>query len=295
MERNENPLGLKLFSAECGKGKFDFLQVPLQLLFEPAFKALDFGSIILYSLILRRINLSAENYKDFSDDNGNLYIIYTIDQICEHLNCSNKTAINALNKLEKVGLIKKARQGLTKPNIIYVYDFSTVHFKKCKNYTSESVDTTFQEMKILHSNYKDNNYIDYNEIYNKNDGWIDRNSIEKIVKNNIAYDSIINHPIKGNNYYRADIIDEICDIIIDTLCSNKLTFPIGGANLPARNVKDVLLKLNYFHIYAFLERINKTYTEKPHMRDYVLTALYDIVTTENISSLSSAKADGTIP
>lgn len=145
MERNENPLGLKLFSAECGKGKFDFLQVPLQLLFEPAFKALDFGSIILYSLILRRINLSAENYKDFSDDNGNLYIIYTIDQICEHLNCSNKTAINALNKLEKVGLIKKARQGLNKPNIIYVYDFSTfhsVHFKKCRFYTSRNENCT---------------------------------------------------------------------------------------------------------------------------------------------------------
>ncbi len=294
---NENPLGLKLFSAECGKGKFDFLQIPLQLLTNPAFESLSYGAVILYGFILRRVNISIVNHEKYSDDNGNIYIIYQIDQICNDLNCSPKSAVKFLSSLETNGLVKKVKQGLTKPNVIYPYDFSTmpVQSLNCKKYNSGIVESTILELEKVQCSYIDNSNIDSSQINNINDGWIDRDEIEKIIKNNIGYNFIINHPIKGNNYYRQDILDEICTILIDTLCCNRPTIRISGSDLPAENVKDVLRQLNSFHIVTFLNNINNTYTEKLHLKDYVLTALYDIVKTENISALSQCKSAGTIP
>lgn len=63
------------------------------------------------------------------------------------LNKSNKTAVKILNELDSntggIGLIERKRQGLGKPNIIYVKDFMSIFKSECNNYTSE--------MKNLHS------------------------------------------------------------------------------------------------------------------------------------------------
>ena len=70
-----------------------------------------------------------------------MYIICTIEEIMEDMNCGNKKAIQLLSDLEdKVGLIERKRQGLGKPNLIYVKNFisvdSPVEFPKVKDTTS---------------------------------------------------------------------------------------------------------------------------------------------------------------
>lgn len=88
------------------------------------------------------------------------------------LNKSNKTAVKILNELDAntkgIGLIERKRQGLGKPNIIYVKDFMSVFRSECKNYTSEvknlhsgNVETTLQEVKNLHSSNTNINKPDY--------------------------------------------------------------------------------------------------------------------------------------
>ena len=163
-----------------------------------------------------------------------------------------------------------------------------------------TVNPQAENQKQLNTNKsKINNVLNNNQSITDecNSPYYERQAYEQLIKENIDYDSIINSQLKpkGNLYYTKDIIDEVYSIIIDTLCCAKATIRIGGSELPAETVKDVLLKLNYVHIHIFFERMNNTYTKKTHMKNYVLSALYDIVITENISALSECKADGTIP
>lgn len=144
--------------------RYDFYLIPKLIIDHEAFDGIDYGAKLLYSLMLSRASLSATNAQDFTDEGGNLYIIYTVEQVMENMRCSNKTAIKMIKQLDDIGLIEKKRQGQGKPSIIYVKDFATVHFKKCKKYISRSEDSTLQEVHNLHPSYNDFNNTDF--IYN---------------------------------------------------------------------------------------------------------------------------------
>ena len=56
-----------------------------------------------------------------------------IEQIMQEMNCSNKKAVTMLSELEKkVALFEKKRQGLGKPNLIYVKNFFTANQPDCE-------------------------------------------------------------------------------------------------------------------------------------------------------------------
>ena len=71
---------------------------------------------------------------------GRVYIIFSIEDIMTSMGCANQKAAKLLYELEsKCSLIERKRQGLGKPNLIYVKNFVTPsesHFKKCENHDS---------------------------------------------------------------------------------------------------------------------------------------------------------------
>lgn len=76
-------------------------------------------SKILYMILLDRTRLSQRN-SQWQDRSGNVFVYYRIDKLAAELH-KGKTAIeNALSILEKQGLIRRVRQGIGKPNRIYV-------------------------------------------------------------------------------------------------------------------------------------------------------------------------------
>jgi len=120
-----------------------FLQLPLMLLRDEKFKELSDGAKILYSLFLNRTSLSRKN--NWADENGHVYIIYTIEEITEDLNCWEKKAVKAVRELKEVGLIKTVRRGMCKPNLIYVMNFATelkYQPKDGQRHTKESKEPT---------------------------------------------------------------------------------------------------------------------------------------------------------
>ena len=138
--------------------------LPKVLVTEDLYKNLSSDAKILYACLLERSSLSFKN--DWIDEQGRVYIVFTVEEIMKMLNKSNKTAVKILNELDAntkgIGLIERKRQGLGKPNIIYVKDFMSVFRSECKNYTSEvknlhsrNVETTLQEVKNLHSSNTD--------------------------------------------------------------------------------------------------------------------------------------------
>lgn len=140
--------------------QYDFYLIPKLIIDHEAFDGVDYGAKLLYSLMLSRASLSATNAKDFTDDKGNLYIIYTVEQVMKDMRCSKPTAIKMIKQLDDIGLIEKKRQGQGKPAITYVKDFSSVNFKKSKSFTSRSQKFLPQEVQIVDPIYNDHSNND---------------------------------------------------------------------------------------------------------------------------------------
>ena len=101
---------------------FTFYRVPKALFQEERFRSLSTDAKMLYGILLDRMSLSLKN--GWLDEQGRGYIFFTIHEVMEHMGCANKKAIALLTELEqKAGLITRKRQGLGRPNLIYVKHF----------------------------------------------------------------------------------------------------------------------------------------------------------------------------
>lgn len=150
--------------------QYSFYRIPKRLITGEEFQEISTDSKLLYGLMLDRLQLSIKNH--WMDDLNRVYIFYTVEEIMEDLHCGNQKAIKMVSELEKkAGLIKKKRQGLGKPSLIYVLKFSTgspqnsseSHFKKCENHISGDVKITPQEVWKSHGNNTDLNKTDFSK------------------------------------------------------------------------------------------------------------------------------------
>ena len=159
--------------------QYAYYSIPKMLIKGEQFRGISMEAKLLYGILLDRVSLSLKH--GWVDENNHVYIIFTIEQIMEEMNCGNKKAVTLLNELEKkIHLVEKKRQGLGKPNLIYVKNFyqsvdqiyssqendenpelsttseeeipevSKRHSQKCQNDTSRNVQITSQEMSKRH-------------------------------------------------------------------------------------------------------------------------------------------------
>ena len=105
---------------------YNFYQIPKVLLKNKTFSSLDGWSILLFSMLFDRVSLSAENVRDFTDDNGDIFIIFTVEEAMEKSSKSKPVICKYFKQLEDIGLIERVRRGLGKPSIIYVNDFTAI-------------------------------------------------------------------------------------------------------------------------------------------------------------------------
>ena len=122
--------------------QFSFYRVPRILIKDKKFKNLSSDAKLLYGLMLDRMSLSMKN--GWLDAENKVYIYYTMENIMDDLSCAKATAVKVLAELDSkkgIGLVEKKRQGLGRPDIIYVKNFATVKPteppKKEKNDKSE--------------------------------------------------------------------------------------------------------------------------------------------------------------
>ena len=74
---------------------------------------------LLYGLLLNRTMLLQKS--GWVSEDGNVYVIYTIKQMADGLNRSERTVKTALNELENAGLITRVRQGWNRANRIFLH------------------------------------------------------------------------------------------------------------------------------------------------------------------------------
>ena len=118
----------------------EYYQIPQELFVNEKYKnKLNSDSKILYAFLLDRLSLSQKNH--WIDEANNVYLIFTREEVQEKLNLSDKTVTKSFKILMEVNLVQEKRQGLGKPNLIYVgkinhSDSENLRFLNRKNYDS---------------------------------------------------------------------------------------------------------------------------------------------------------------
>ncbi len=99
-------------------------------------------------------------------------------------------------------------------------------------------------------------------------------SYRDLVLENIEYD----HLCREFATYREDL-DEIVELIVETVCAKRKTTRIAGADFPHEVVRSRFLKLDSSHIEFVMECLHNNTTEVRNMKQYLLTVLFNAPTT----------------
>lgn len=77
----------------------------------------------------------------------------------------------------------------------------------------------------------------------------------------------------------ADILTEMVELIVDTVCAQRKTTRVCGADYPHEVVKAQLLKLDAEHIQFVLRSLHENTTKVRNIKQYLLAALYNAPVT----------------
>ncbi|HFU9414937.1 TPA: replication initiator protein A [Streptococcus agalactiae] len=123
-----------------------FYQFPQWLLKEP-YNVLSDKAKLIYMLLFDRRTLSVEN--KWFDDDGKVYMYFTNEQFMELLKCSEKTIIKSKKELSNFGLLNEVRQGINKPNRLYINGTVKVTGQDLNNLQHGTVKVTGQDLNNL--------------------------------------------------------------------------------------------------------------------------------------------------
>ena len=263
-------MGFDYFYEEYSE-QFAFYRIPKILFTDLRFNSISTEGKVLYGLFLDRVSLSRDN--GWTDENKRVYIIFTLEAIRAALGCSEKSAIKYLYELEESGLIERKKQGLGKPALIYVKNFSdrqNLQELACNNYSSPPVKNTVTDLYNLQPNYNNTDINDTNPILPGNE----RTGYENYICRKLDIEIL-----KEDYPYDAEMIEGIKDLILDVLCSKRETIIIAGDEKPVNAVKSRFMKLNMEHIKYVVGCMKENTTKIRSIKQYLLAALYNAPAT----------------
>ncbi len=107
---------------------------------------------------------------------------------------------------------------------------------------------------------------------------------QEIIRDNIEYDHLVQH-----RSIDRDMLDEIVDLILETVCTARKTIRVAGDEYPAELVKAKFLKLNCEHIEFVMDCMRENTTEVRNIKKYLLAVLFNAPST--IGSYYTAKVN----
>ena len=97
---------------------------------------------------------------------------------------------------------------------------------------------------------------------------------EEIIKDNIEYDHLMQYSTLDK-----DRLNEILDLILETVCSARKTIRIAGDDYPAELVKAKFMKLNSSHIEFALDCMRENTTKIRNIKQYLRAVLFNAPST----------------
>ena len=101
-------------------------------------------------------------------------------------------------------------------------------------------------------------------------------SYRELILENIDYDILA-----GDPHVDREQLDEIVDLVQETVCSTRSRIRVAGNDYPAEVVRSKLLKLNSEHIRFVTDCLKQNTTRIRNIRQYLLTVLFNAPSTMN--------------
>ena len=219
-----------------------------------------------------------------------------------------------------VGLIERKRQGLGKPNIIYVKNFTyseknesdntdsesmniinqevrKSNLQKYENQTSRSMNNEIQEVRKSYPNNNDINNTDFNntdcsdtQSYPIISGNTESKGQKRIdtmrwMEERKIYEQMIKDNIEYDimvERYNPEWLDEIVALMVDVVCSKEPCIRINKQEYPHEVVKSRFLKINSEHIEYIHFALNENKSNVRNIRAFLITTIYrSFETTDN--------------
>lgn len=284
-----------------GTEQYAFYQVPKILITDDQFADITTDAKLLYSLMLDRSALSAKN--GWLDENGKVYIYYTLEQIMTDMHCANQKATKLLKELETKGLIERKKRGQGKVTRIYVRDFATgLHgdgngerqIETHENHDSQTHEnresrdvkiTSPDSWKSCTNNTHINN-IDMRKTDPINLSAESANPGEKVVRMDDPmrirkqYEDYLMEKLRidvliQNNPCDVGRINEIFNLMLDVLCSTAKTIRISGDDKPIDVVRAQFMKIDSGHMEYILDCFKHQITDIRNVKQYLLATIYN--------------------
>lgn len=255
----------------------EYYQIPQELFVNEKYKnKLNSDSKILYAFLLDRLSLSQKNH--WIDEDNNVYLIFTREEVQEKLNLSDKTVTKSFKILMEVNLVQEKRQGLGKPNLIYVgkinhSDSENLRFLNRKNYDSGIGESTALDSENLRGINTDNiktNIINTEPINPKSD--------EDLLL--IKEKCNLNEFTKEEKTILEDVIDNL--YYTDNL-------KVGNITVNHFKISDKLNLITKDNLVQLLDILKNT-PNIQNAKNYLMICLYNNLGNTNINKITK-KAD----
>ena len=247
---------LDYFYGQSGE-LFSYFRIPKALFQDCRFRQLSTDARTLYGILLDRMSLSAKN--GWLDEQGRVYIIYTVREVQESLCCAEHKAVKLFRELEDIDLIERKRRGLGRPSLIYVKDFSSglpkAQVQNCPNSNSGAAESAVLEQPKLQANKTDKNKTEWNDP-------------------DPIYSGGIREQLEDYFYQSLEV-----NLLVDTCSSKRRMLRVAGDDKPAEVVRSRFMKLNADHIRFMLKCLAESTAPVRNMKQYLLAALYNAPTT----------------
>ena len=273
--------------------RYSFYRVPKALIKVDLFEKMSGDAKLLYAVLLDRMNLSLKN--GWQDEDGNAYIICTIDEIMDSIRCARQKAVKLLDELEhEYQLIERRRQGLGKPNLLYVKDLyaglSQSNYWKYENQTSGGLKSELPGVWKSNGSKTDINNTDSSEtdlIYSVPYVENTAKEMREDERYRLYFQDKLEIPILEKNFpHDREILMEqqlrkqLRNILlVETVTSRKKFLRICGEEKPKEVVKSRLMKLDSMHIQYVMECLKSNTTQVRNIKQYLLATLYNAPTT----------------
>lgn len=241
---------------------------------------------VLYGLMLDRMSLSVKN--KWFDEADRVYIIFTVEEIADLMNCGTQKAVKLVKELDAdkgIGLIEKKRLGLGRPNVIYVKNFMIKDDSEesrtdekpqdSAGHNSRMMKTTIQEFPKSPSNNTEFNNTDLSETAPINpypSDVIDKmDRYRATIRRNISYECF-----RGDRSCQMEELDELVELMVDVMMmSDCATLRVAGSERPAVVVKEHFMKLDHSHMVYATSCLRRNSTKVENIKAYLLAALYN--------------------
>ena len=283
--------------------QFSFFRLPKILIRDARFKKISSDAKILYGIMLDRMSLSREN--KWMDQNNRVYIIFTLKEVMKEFECCQRKAGSLMAELDSksgIGLIERKRQGLGRPDLIYLKNFIAVQedMSQKEEKLQGGADLPLQSGKNPHNrsstelllrsgievpaNNTEKNKTERNKtedsiypIYpTKEKDAMDVTEVyRRIVKENISYETLYsNLPIMQRR-----MLDEMVELMVEVLAVNRKVLRIGGTDYPYQLVKNRFLCIGQDHVEYVLHCLEQTASRIGNIKAYILTSLFNATAT----------------